>query len=103
MAELKEQSEAVEQQLTGLYSKIEQAVSEQQAAAEDQAEEKEPWEAPVEEEPKLSPKDEQKVERLFDLSRRDRSKAYELKRELDRLDVFKDYEDRFLDLFKTAG
>ena len=29
----------------------------------------------------------------------DRSKAYELKRELDRLEVFADYEDRFLDLF----
>jgi hypothetical protein len=32
----------------------------------------------------------------------DRSKAYELKNELDRLDVFRDYEDRFLDLFKKA-
>ena len=33
----------------------------------------------------------------------DRSKAYELKRELDRLELYKDYEDRFLDLFKKPG
>ena len=33
---------------------------------------------------------------------RDRAKAIELKQELDRLGVFKDYEDRFLDLFKKA-
>src|SRR6185436_936003 len=77
MAELKEQSEAMEQQLTGLYSKIEQAVTEQQATAEDESgEDEEPWEARAMEEPKLSRGDEQKVERLFDLSRRDRSKAY---------------------------
>jgi len=34
---------------------------------------------------------------------KDRSKALELRQELDRLSVFKDYEDRFLDLFKKAG
>jgi hypothetical protein len=42
------------------------------------------------------------IEELFDEVSRDRSKAYELKRELDRLEVFKDYEDRFLDLFKKS-
>jgi hypothetical protein len=38
--------------------------------------------------------------RLFEKAREDRSKAYELKGELDRLGVFDLYEDRFLDLFK---
>ena len=33
----------------------------------------------------------------------DRSNAYELKRELDRLALYKEYEDRFLDLFKKPG
>jgi len=104
MAELKEQADAMEEQLSGLLSKIEQAVAEQQAESEGDGEEKESWETPVEEEPKLSPEEEQKVERLFEQARLDRSKAYELKRTLDRLDVFKDYEDRFLDLFrKKAG
>ena len=48
----------------------------------------------------LSPEDQQRIEVLFEAARKDRSRAYELKRELDRLDVFADYEDRFLDLFK---
>jgi hypothetical protein len=39
---------------------------------------------------------------MFEEARADRSKAYLLKRELDRLKVFHDYEDRFLDLFKKA-
>ena len=38
--------------------------------------------------------------RLFEEATKDRSKAFELKQELDRLGVFKEYEDRFLDLFK---
>uniref|UniRef100_A0A7C4QV38 PAC2 family protein n=1 Tax=Schlesneria paludicola TaxID=360056 RepID=A0A7C4QV38_9PLAN len=50
--------------------------------------------------PKLSPADEQRIEELFRQAQQDRSKAYELKRELDRLDVFREYEDRFLDLFQ---
>ena len=33
---------------------------------------------------------------------KDRSKAFELKQELDRLGLFKEYEDRFLDLFKKT-
>jgi len=41
-----------------------------------------------------------KIERLFLESKIDRKKAPELKRELDRWDLYKMYEDRFLDLFK---
>ena len=54
---------------------------------------------PVEER-RLSPEEEQRIKELFQEAKHDRSKAYELKHELDRLDVFKEYEDRFLDLFK---
>ena len=47
------------------------------------------------------PKEEKdKLERMFEAATNDRSKAFELKNELDRLDVFREYEDRFLDLFK---
>lgn len=42
----------------------------------------------------------QKIERLFKEAQRDVSKAYELKRELDKWDAYKEYEDKFLDLFK---
>ena len=47
----------------------------------------------------LTPEETELLEALFDAASLDRTKAYELKRELDRLDVFKEYEDRFLDLF----
>jgi uncharacterized protein len=44
----------------------------------------------------------QRIEALFIAARQDRSKASELKAELDRLGRFRQYEDRFLDLFKRA-
>jgi proteasome assembly chaperone (PAC2) family protein len=43
------------------------------------------------------------VERLFQEAKLDRAKAYELKRELDRLQVFTKYENRFLDLFRNES
>lgn len=42
----------------------------------------------------------QKIDQLFVEAREDKQKAYILKEELDRWDLYKDYEDRFLDLFK---
>ncbi|MCC6321223.1 MAG: PAC2 family protein [Phycisphaerales bacterium] len=44
----------------------------------------------------------QRIENLFDETRRDRTKAMSLKQELDKLGVFSQYENRFLDLFKRA-
>ena len=42
----------------------------------------------------------EKNEKLFQDAKVDREKAYDLKEELDRWDLFMFYEDRFLDLFK---
>ena len=42
----------------------------------------------------------ERLEQLFDLAKSDLSKASELKSELDKWNVYKEYEDRFLDLFK---
>lgn len=42
----------------------------------------------------------EKIERLFREAKLDKSKAMILKKELDRWDLYKLYEDRFLDLFK---
>jgi hypothetical protein len=39
------------------------------------------------------------IETLFHTVAHDRSRAVELKAELDRLGVYEEYEDRFLDLF----
>ncbi|MDA7857927.1 PAC2 family protein [bacterium] len=41
-----------------------------------------------------------KIEKLFKETKRDLSKANELKEELDRWSLYKQYEDRFLDLFR---
>lgn len=42
----------------------------------------------------------EKIERLFLDAKRDRTRAEELKKELDRWNLFELYEDRFLDLFE---
>lgn len=94
LSELAAQSELADQHLTSLFSKMEAAL-EQRARSE---EEESYGESFAEE--GLSAEDERRIEALFAAAKQDRSRAYELKRELDRLDVFNDYEDRFLDLFK---
>ena len=63
----------------------------------------------IEEEPiEMHPRHEKKIpgyvmeriERLFTEVKEDRNKASSLKSELDRWDLYGQYEDRFLDLFK---
>ena len=94
LAELGEQATAMEQHLGELLSRVEKSFG-QQGPVEEEGYSPEP---PEEE---RIPSDQQKrIEDLFEQAKKDRSKAFELKRELDRLHVFKDYEDRFLDLFK---
>ena len=44
----------------------------------------------------------EKIEQMFIAAAKDISKARELKSELDRWNVYKEYEDRFLDLFKKS-
>lgn len=97
LTELSQQAAAVDQQLGELLEKVQRMQE-----AEEAGEEERPFQPEPAEEGRLSPEDKRRIEQLFNQAREDRSKAYELKRELDRLEVFKDYEDRFLDLFKTA-
>jgi proteasome assembly chaperone (PAC2) family protein len=96
LSELEAQSQTMERQLGEILSHVEQAMGRQQAPEEDYLPE------PEEEEPRLKPEDEQRIEELFRESEEDRAKAYLLKQELDRLGVFEEYEDRFLDLFKQS-
>jgi len=113
LGELAAQAETVDTTLGELLDRARRAVEEQASpheaeTYEDLAEEEthgEPTPTKKEkekEEPRLAPEDEQRVERLFEESARDRSKAFELKQELDRLGLFEQYEDRFLDLFKES-
>lgn len=117
LTELAEQSEAVEEQLGELLARVEEQYEEGQGDAdeegaeegegeegEDEAEEEGVTEEPPAAGPKAAaPKLRPRVEALFAQAEADRSKAFELKQELDRLGVFREYEDRFLDLFKGRG
>jgi len=94
LEELSNQARAMEEQLGELLEKVERAIENQMST------EEEAYEVGTADPEGLSSKDEQLIERLFSEARHDRTKAYQLKRELDRLEVFSEYEDRFLDLFK---
>jgi proteasome assembly chaperone (PAC2) family protein len=98
LTELSEQAEAMGEKLGEILTTIEHTMQQQMGQEEDEEEEF----TPPAEEPRVSPADEERIERLFEQSRKDKAKAYELKQFLDKLDVFKDYEDRFLDLFKKT-
>jgi proteasome assembly chaperone (PAC2) family protein len=95
--ELAEQAKLMEQQLGEVLARVEQTYAPEAEGAEEA-----PGPEPAEED-RLRPADQQRIEALFQQAEKDRSKTFELKRELDRLGVFKDFEDRFLDLFKKTG
>jgi predicted ATP-grasp superfamily ATP-dependent carboligase len=100
LEELKAYGRSIEQHLTAGLEKIQEALQGQEGgegpgpllpgAA---GEEAKATDGPTEE-------DRRKVEDLLEQARKDRSKAFELKRELDRRGLFKEYENRFLDLFR---
>lgn len=48
----------------------------------------------------ISPAMRGRIEALFEAARQDRSRAVKLKSRLDRLGIYPEYEDRFLDLFR---
>jgi proteasome assembly chaperone (PAC2) family protein len=98
-AELAEHARNVDEQLGQLLARIEQQYGAPTGSEEPRyhVEGAEPAEREG-----LSPEIRGHIEELFRQATSDRSKAFELKRELDRLGLFKDYEDRFLDLFKRS-
>lgn len=118
LEELAEQGRAVEEQLGELLHRVEEQYGPQPGISSSEEEEREfapefEESTSADEEPRektgyryegpdevISPSTEAKIEELFARAATDRSKAFELKRELDRLGLFKKYEDRFLDLFK---
>jgi proteasome assembly chaperone (PAC2) family protein len=111
LSELARQAESVEEQLGELLERVQEQVKEQlrdrddPAADDDEADEEltdEPTDEPTNDAAD-EPDNTQRVEELFALAAADRSKAFELKRELDRLGLFAKYEDRFLDLFRKPG
>jgi proteasome assembly chaperone (PAC2) family protein len=95
-AELSDQAKVMEQQLGELLSRVQQSYGQQNSP------EEEGYSLESTEEEPIPPADRQRIDRLFEQAVKDRSKAFELKQELDRLGLFKEYEDRFLDLFKKS-
>jgi uncharacterized protein len=105
--ELAEQAQVVEEQLGELMSRVEEGFNpgepETDAVQADDDEEDEDEAIPDPRAESLpEPNEAERIEGLFRQAGRDRSKAFELKQMLDRLGVFKQYEDRFLDLFKKG-
>lgn len=98
LAELERQTQEWGKRLRELLAQVEGQIQ-QELPVEPVAEEAE---TEPEKPSKLSVEEEHRIERLFELARQDKSKAYELKQQLDRLNVFSDYEDRFLDLFRPS-
>lgn len=94
LTEMAQQVSDMDQKLGELLVQMQQAI-EQPEPTEEHASPPEPAE-----DERLDPKDRKRIEQLLDQAKQDRATAYELKRELDRLGVFKEFEDRFLDLFK---
>ncbi len=96
-AELEQQVKVMDDKLGQLLAGVERAIEEQTSTPE------EAFSSEATDEDRLSNQDKRRIEDLFALAQQDRSKAFELKNELDRLAVFREYEDRFLDLFKKPG
>jgi hypothetical protein len=93
--ELQAQAQEVENGLEEFLNRLESSVGNPSGAA-SVVDEAESDALP----PSINKTEKQKISRLFSVARADRSRAYELKQELDRLHVFHQYEDQFLDLFK---
>lgn len=97
--ELQSQALHVQRELEKFLHQWEDTIEQSEKAFDEHTMEATPSEPPKDE-PHLRAEDQKKLEALFARATEDRSRAYELKRELDRLNVFHEYEDRFLDLFK---
>ena len=100
--ELTEHAKTIDEALLRMLEKMERAAAGEEG---DEEEGEAEGEAPAgggEGEKGLDTETLQKIERLFEQAHKDRSRAMALKKELDRLGVFKKYENRFLDLFKRA-
>ncbi len=95
LGELAEQAQAMDQQLGEVLARAEEQFGSQAPAEEE-------YQPEPTAEKGLGAADQERIEKLFAQAVKDRAKAFDLKQELDRLGVFKEFEDRFLDLFHKA-
>ncbi|MDD5347160.1 MAG: PAC2 family protein [Candidatus Omnitrophica bacterium] len=98
--ELQEQARAMEEQINGLLEHLKLGPS--NAPGPIGEEEIEKIKKSLSQLTKLPASVKEKIEKLFVQAKTDISRASELKAELDKWSVYKEYEDRFLDLFKKS-
>jgi proteasome assembly chaperone (PAC2) family protein len=100
LEELEEYGQIISQKLTTGLDKLKEVL---QGSPDESGEpEFEPdGDEPGDDAPSFGPEERRRIEAMFDQAALDPAKAFELKRELDRLHVFKSYENRFLDLFRS--
>lgn len=101
--ELNKDSEMIDRALLEMLEKMQRQgeASDIEAPSEgDESVEREAETAPAG--PALDAETRDRIERMFGDAQRDRARAVQLKKELDRLGAFHLYENRFLDLFKRA-
>ena len=105
-SELSQHDEALERMMTQMLERLktqgeqdpeEAELPEMIADAEDSEDEE-----PEVETPGLDAATRERIETLFEEARRDKARGMQLKGELDKLGVFREYENRFLDLYKRA-
>ncbi len=108
-SQIESQAEAVDERLSQLLERLEREAAQTAQQAEepsfgeefDSGDDQPPQRKRKEQ--TIDTQTQNRIEDLFDKAHQDRSKAVELKQELDRLGLFKEFEDRFLDLFKKGG
>jgi hypothetical protein len=101
LAELDHQAREMEPMHVEHLRRLQAAAEAASRGQNEQEVEGEEWRKPKSDE--ISPHLKARIETLFAKAHQDRSKALELKAELDRHGVFRRYEDRFLDLFKHGA
>lgn len=94
LTELTAQVEAHDQEMGEVLNQLQKNIEEEQPGEES------PESTETQEPDKISPKVRKRISELFKQAASDLSKSFELKQELDKAGLFKEYEDRFLDLFK---
>ena len=104
LSKVRAAAEQAEGHILALFDQLRHQVSELQGQTDEDYEVIDDQQELVEEEePPLDASIVRHIEELFTAAEGDHARADELKQELDRLGVFREYEDRFLDLFRKAG
>lgn len=107
LTELKENAILTQKKIESFFEYFDfekfQKIFMEQGNKEEEEEEEEENKILSQDSPSLDPQIRNRIETLFKEVSKDISKATELKKELDKYGIYKEYEDRFLDLFRPKN